>query len=168
MMFFNSLVHRNIGERFSKDVVSAVVEVSIDHVPYTWSRVRALEALKARPDFDSLAIGFKRVVNIIKKAGYAVGEEKGAVNTGLFQHASEGALFKAYETLDAKVAAEIKQGQFEQALLDIASLKDTVDNFFDDVMVMTDDPQVRDNRLALLGCIASMFGQFADFSRLAT
>ena len=50
----------------------------------------------------------------------------------------------------------------------IASLKDTVDSFFDDVMVMTDDLQVRDNRLALLGRIAGMFGQFADFSRLAT
>ena len=164
----NRIAHLLAEEGFSKDVISAVVEVSIDHVPYTWSRVRALEALKARPDFESLVIGFKRVVNIIKKAGYAVTGEKGAVDTGRFQHASEGALYEAYQTLDAKVADEIKQGQFEQALLDIASLKDTVDSFFDDVMVMTDDLQVRENRLALLGLIASMFGQFADFSRLAT
>jgi len=146
-----------------------VVEVSVDHIPHTWSRVRALEALKARPDFESLGIGFKRVVNIIKKAGYAVaGETTATVETSLFQHDSEGALYKAYQTVEAKVTDKLKQGQFEQALLDIASLKDTVDAFFDDVMVMTDDLQVRDNRLALLGRIAAMFSQLADFSRLAT
>jgi len=165
----NRIAHLLAEEGFSKDVISAVVEVSVDHIPHTWSRVRALEALKARPDFESLGIGFKRVVNIIKKAGYAVaGETTATVETSLFQHDSEGALYKAYQTVEAKVTDKLKQGQFEQALLDIASLKDTVDAFFDDVMVMTDDLQVRDNRLALLGRIAAMFSQLADFSRLAT
>jgi len=165
----NRIAHLLAEEGFSKDVIAAVVDVSIDHVPHTWGRVRALEALKARPDFDSLAIGFKRVVNIIKKAGNAVsGDAAGTVDTGLFQEASEGALYAAYQTLDAKVTTKLQQGQFEEALLDIASLKDTVDSFFDDVMVMTDDEQVRNNRLALLGRIAALFGQFADFSKLAT
>jgi glycyl-tRNA synthetase beta chain len=165
----NRIAHLLAEEGFSKDVVSAVVEVSVDHIPHTWRRVRALEALKARPDFESLVIGFKRVVNIIKKAGYAVdGDATAAIDTSLFQHASEGALYKAYQTLDAKVKDKLVQGQFEQALLDIASLKDTVDSFFDDVMVMTDDLQVRENRLALLGRIAALFSRLADFSRLTT
>jgi glycyl-tRNA synthetase beta chain len=141
----------------------------VDHVPHVWNRVRALEALKSRPDFEPLVIGFKRVVNIIKKAEFTVAEgATGVVDEGLFQHASEGALWRAYQNINAKVAENLGQGRFEQALLDIASLKDTVDAFFDDVMVMTDDLRVRNNRLTLLGQIAAMFGRFADFSRLAT
>jgi glycyl-tRNA synthetase beta chain len=60
----------------------------------------------------------------------------------------------------------MSQGQYDRALKEIASLRDPVDGFFEDVMVMTDNMQVRSNRLNLLGRIAQLFGQFADFSKI--
>ena len=67
-----------------------------------------------------------------------------------------------------QVADNLKKDLFDQALVEIASLRDSVDAFFEGVMVMTDDMAVRRNRLALLGLIAALFGGIADFSKLST
>jgi glycyl-tRNA synthetase beta chain len=105
------------------------------------------------------------VVNIIKKTDDFQAAE---VDPKLFQHESEPALLAAYEAVKKKVEDNLKKDLFDQALVEIASLRDTVDAFFEGVMVMTDDPAVRRNRLALLGLIANLFGGFADFSKLST
>ena len=86
----------------------------------------------------------------------------------MFQHDSEPALLAAYEAVKMKVEDNLKKDLFDQALVDIASLRGAVDAFFDGVMVMADDMAVRHNRLALLGLIASLFGGFADFSKFST
>ena len=78
----------------------------------------------------------------------------------MFQHDSEPALLAAYEAVKMKVEDNLKKDLFDQALVDIASLRGAVDAFFDGVMVMADDMAVRHNRLALLGLIASLFGGF--------
>ncbi len=62
----------------------------------------------------------------------------------------------------------MKKGLFDEALIAVASLRDPVDHFFDAVMVMAEDKDVRRNRLALLGQIAALFGKLADFSKLST
>jgi glycyl-tRNA synthetase beta chain len=67
-----------------------------------------------------------------------------------------------------KVEDHLRKDLFDRALVEIASLRDAVDAFFDGVMVMADDMAVRRNRLALLGHIAALFGGFADFSKLST
>jgi glycyl-tRNA synthetase beta chain len=74
----------------------------------------------------------------------------------------------AYETVKEKVEDHLNEDRFDQALVEIASLREAADAFFDGVMVMADDPAVRRNRLALLGHIADLFGGFADFSKLST
>jgi glycyl-tRNA synthetase beta chain len=156
-------------ENYPKDVIAAVVDVSIDHVPNVWHRISALEALKARPDFEALVAGFKRVGNIIKKSDeYGLDSEIDEVNQNLFEHQSEFALFSAFKEVDKKVVDAMNKGFFDQALVDIASLRVVVDAFFDEVMVLAEDKQVRRNRLALLGCITALFGKFADFSKLST
>jgi glycyl-tRNA synthetase beta chain len=66
------------------------------------------------------------------------------------------------------VSEAVANNDFDRALVDIASLKDAVDRFFDGVMVMAEDAAIRRNRLALLGQIAGLFGKFADFSKLST
>lgn len=165
----NRMVHLLAEEGFSKDVIAAVVNVSVDKVPEVWRRVHALEKLKSAPDFEPLATAFKRVVNIIKKARHEdikTGDEAGDVQENLFQHASEFSLFSAYQEVKERVEGHIERGSFDKALHEIASLRNPVDAFFDGVMVMTDDRQTRYNRLSLLGYIATLFEKFADFSKI--
>jgi glycyl-tRNA synthetase beta chain len=161
----NRTAHRLAEDGLSKDTIAAVLNVSSDNIPQTWSRAGALEKLKAKADFESLAVAFKRVVNIIKKA-----DDFGTadVNQKLFQHESEPALLDTYSAVKMKVEENLKNDFFDQALIEIASLRETVDAFFDGVMVMADDQDVRRNRLALLGLVAGLFGEFADFSKLST
>jgi glycyl-tRNA synthetase beta chain len=165
----NRISHLLAEEGFSRDVIAAIVSNSVDDVPNVRNRVKALESLKARPDFEPLAIGFKRVVNIIRKSGQkAEGALPAAVDTGLFDHDSESALLDEFKAVDRKVSEAMANNSYDQALVEIASLRDAVDRFFDGVMVMAEDPAIRDNRLALLGQIAALFGKFADFSKLST
>ena len=161
----NRIAHLLAEDGFSKDTIAAVLSVSCNNIPETWSRVGALEKLKAKPDYEPLAVAFKRVVNIIKKADDFQATD---VDQKLFQHESEPALLAAYETVKKKVEDNLGKDLFDQALVEIASLRNAVDAFFEGVMVMADDVSVRHNRLALLDMIAVLFGKLADFSKLST
>ncbi|MDP2647553.1 MAG: glycine--tRNA ligase subunit beta [Desulfobacterales bacterium] len=163
------IAHLLMEEGFSKDVVSAVIDVSTDPVPDVWHRVRALEKLKTKPDFSPLATAFKRIVNIIKQADPVEGGDGfGPVAENRFQHESESALYQTYGKISGNVEKYLAVGQFDRALMDIASLKDSVDAFFESVLVMSEDAALRRNRLALLARIAALFGQIADFSKIST
>jgi glycyl-tRNA synthetase beta chain len=153
-----------VEEGFAKDTVAAVLGVPAENVPAVWSRARALQQLKSKPDFEPIAVSFKRVVNIIRRA-----EEfaAGAVDEGLFAHASEGALLAAFRTVQSQVQEDLRQGLYDQALARVATLRAPVDAFFDDVMVMAEDLNVRRNRLSLLAQVAGLFDTFADFSKLS-
>jgi glycyl-tRNA synthetase beta chain len=160
----NRLTNLLVDGGFSKDTVAAVLTPAADNIPDTWRRADALEKLKAKPDFEPLAAAFKRVVNIIKKADNVQPED---LDQKLFQHESEKALLDAYERVKNSVEEDLAAGRFDQALIKIAALRDPVDAFFEGVMVMTEDLNVRRNRLALLGHIEALFGKIADFSRLS-
>jgi glycyl-tRNA synthetase beta chain len=165
----NRIMQLLADQGYSKDAIAAVVAVSIDHVPNLWSRLKALEAFKSKPDFEPLAVAFKRVVNILRKSGtLEMKENLSEVKEDLFEHASEAGLLSAYQKVEKKVSDAMDRGFFEKALLDIAALRGPVDVFFDGVMVLADDQDVRRNRMALLGHIAALFGKFADFSKLST
>jgi glycyl-tRNA synthetase beta chain len=165
----NRIIQLLADQGYAKDTIAAVIEVSIDHVPNLWSRLEALESLKVKRDFEPLAVAFKRVVNILKKSGKLEGEAKlSGVKENLFEHESEAALFAAYQKVEKKVSDAMQKGLFEKALLDIATLRGPVDAFFDGVMVLAEDKNVRRNRLALLEHIAALFSQIADFSKLST
>jgi glycyl-tRNA synthetase beta chain len=165
----NRMSHLLAEQGFSKDVIAAVVDISGDTIPDVWNRVRALESLKAQPDFEPLAVAFKRVGNIIKKSGPSdQARVRQKVDAALFEHESEGILYAAFQEAEKKAAAAVDQGRFDQALREIAALRGSVDAFFDGVMVMADNKRLRENRLALLGCIAGLFEKFADFSKIST
>ena len=164
----NRIIQLLADQGYARDAITAVVEASIDNVPNIWSRLEALESLKAKPDFEPLAVAFKRVGNIIKKSGkLEEGDKPGEVHANLFEHASESALLAAFKKVEKRVSDAMGKGLFEKALLDIATLRGPVDAFFEGVMVLAEDPNVRRNRLALLGHIAALFGKFADFSKLS-
>ena len=164
--FIQNRISRILAEEgYSKDVIAAVTAVSVDSVPDVWQRVTALENLKSDPDFEPLATAFKRVVNIIRKAQKSDFKK---VNAKLFEDKSESALHKAFQRVEKKTAVYLKKGQMDKALLEIASLKGSVDAFFDGVLVMAKKEAIRQNRLSLLKSIAELFGRVADFSKIST
>ncbi len=164
-VFLKNRISRMLEEEgVSKDVVGAIVDISIDHIPNTWKRAKALDSLRTQDDFEPLAVAFKRVVNIIKKAPSIDGS---AIDESLFENPTETILFKELIKVEKKVETELKEGSFDNALHCMATLRTPVDGFFDDVLVMAEDFKVRNNRLALLKRIAELFEQIADFSKIS-
>ena len=161
----NRLSRLLVDEGLSKDIIAAVISVSAERIPDVENRAAALQKLKGQAGFDPLAAAFKRVENILKKAGPA---KDAAVASDLFAHASEGALHAASQDVAGQVKDLMEQGKLGSALDVIATLRGPVDTFFNDVMVMADDDAVRRNRLALLASISAIFGQIADFSQIST
>jgi len=114
-------------------------------------------------DAQSLAAANKRISNILKKAEVAVDTQ---VQTALPQEPAEHELRAQLQRAEADTQPFFAAGNYQAALLRLASLRPAVDKFFDDVMVMTDDKDARNNRLALLGSLRAVFLKVADLSRL--
>ncbi len=168
--FFQRRIERILTDAgAARDSVQAVAAVTVDHIPFVWKRVEALDQLRRQDDFEPLAIAFKRVVNILQKANRdPFRGDAGEVNAGLFEKDCESELLEAYQGIEKSVGAKVREGAFYEALLEIAELKSPVDAFFDGVMVMAEDEQVRANRMTLLARLAGLFTGIADFSRLST
>ncbi len=171
--FFQHRIEYLLAEQgFPKDVIGAVVSSSIDDVPGVLKRTRALSHLKTKPDFEALAVAFKRVVNIIKKArqpeDIAPDQPVAKTDSSLFQEPCERVLYEAFQRVRQETSEDLERGNFDRALLTVSTLKDPVDGFFDGVMVLAEDQRLRQNRLALLGEIADFFATFADFSKIST
>jgi glycyl-tRNA synthetase beta chain len=145
---------------FAADEVEAVLAArepdALDDPQECLQRVRALHAvrLEATEDFDHLAVAFKRARNIL------AGQPAGPVDRALLGEAAERDLHDAVGRL-----AETNGG-YEARLRALATLRGPVDRFFDDVMVMAEDPKVRANRLGLLSQALSLFYRIADISKL--
>ncbi|MFL0803400.1 MAG: glycine--tRNA ligase subunit beta [Agarilytica sp.] len=126
-------------------------------------RVHAVEAFTQLSEAPSLAEANKRVSNILNKHEGTIPQD---VNTALLSEASEKALADALEKALIAVRPLLENQDYEKALCSLASLKQPVGDFFDNVMVMCDDTALRDNRLALLNTLRSVFLEVADISLL--
>jgi glycyl-tRNA synthetase beta chain len=126
-------------------------------------RLRALERFLKIPEAESLAAANKRIANILRKAP---GDLTGAVDTSRLQDGAERQLFEHVLSMERAVNPLFARREYGQALTQLASLRDDVDRFFDSVMVMAEDADVRANRLGLLLRLRGLFLQFADLSRL--
>jgi glycyl-tRNA synthetase beta chain len=158
--FFKGRFVNLLSGEFPTDAIDAAVSAGFDDLVDAQSRIAALAAFKGREDFEPLAVAFKRVCNIVKEGVNAT------VDVSLFQDTAEGELFASFEMVRDKVAAAVAGREYVGALTEIATLRAPVDNFFNKVMVMADDPAVRTNRLALLTGIARLFAAIADFARI--
>jgi len=161
--FSGRLSNQLTSQGLPYDVVDAVLALGIDDLPDSANRIEALRQMKQDPDFEALSISFKRVVNIL-----TAGAPGANVDPAQFEHDAERALFETYREIRGTVGELMAQKRYVDALKLIATIRSTVDAFFDNVMVMADDMNVRHNRLALLNDIASLFTSFADFSKIAT
>ncbi|MDD5284558.1 MAG: glycine--tRNA ligase subunit beta [Desulfuromonadaceae bacterium] len=159
--FFRARFINLLGNTFAADAVEAAIAPGFDDLVDVKARIVALAKFKSHPDFEPLSVAFKRVGNIIK------GGIDATVDPSLFGDIAEGALFEALQAVKSSVDQKVVSGAWLDALAEIATLRGPVDNFFDKVMVMAEDPRVRNNRLALLTAISRMIGKIADFSRIA-
>lgn len=126
-------------------------------------RVKAVAAFRQLTAAESLAAANKRISNILKKVEGTLPE---SVNPGLLQLDAEQALASAVQYQDNKVLPLFAAGEYEAALLSLAELREPVDKFFDDVMVMAEDEALKNNRLALLNRLRGLFLRVADLSVL--
>ncbi len=129
-------------------------------------RVRAVNHFLSLPEAGSLAAANKRISNILRKAIEKSIIVPDAVESAKLVEPAEQALAKKIGAMEKVVIPLFDQRDYESALASLAGLRETVDQFFDDVMVMTDDAALRDNRLALLAQLQSLFLRVADLSRL--
>jgi glycyl-tRNA synthetase beta chain len=126
-------------------------------------RLQALVTFLALPEAQSLSGANKRIANILRKAPENI---SGAVETSRLQDPAEQALFEHVIATERAVNPLLARREYGAALTQLANLREDVDKFFDSVMVMADDPDVRMNRLALLVRLRGVFLQIADLSRL--
>lgn len=148
------------SEGMRPDVVDAALSVDFDDPLSSREKVRALEAMRTSEDYLPLVTALKRAGNILPE------KFSGAVKKSLLKQEEEKALYVAYMEIKDRVAEKTMKLDFRGALTDIASLRRPVDAFFEKVMVMDKDEDVRNNRLALLSGIVGLFAEIADFSRL--
>jgi glycyl-tRNA synthetase beta chain len=151
------------SDEFDGDLVDAVLAAGFDDVVDARQRLEALASIKSRPDFVPLAVAFKRVANIREKAAEGAGA---GVDRALLREGAETALLEDLTSVEAEVAEMRRARDYASVLRAVASLKPSIDRFFEQVLVMADDPAVRANRLGLMKRVSDLFGDLADFRKI--
>lgn len=126
-------------------------------------RILAVNAFRGMAEADSLAAANKRISNILKKVESPISE---TVTEALLQESAEKQLYNDLQQFSQQVEPLFNEGDYREGLSKLAGLKDSVDHFFDTVMVMADDEALKNNRLALLNQLRNLFLKTADLSRL--
>jgi glycyl-tRNA synthetase beta chain len=152
-----------IDQHVSIDLFQAVAEVEPDNLADFDQRIKAISEFSQMPEAESLAAANKRIRNILKKS-----DEKfiTSTDTSLFQDEAERILAKKIDEVTPLAQPLFECGEYIEGLKILAGLKEPVDQFFDQVMVMTEDTSLRNNRLSLLKQLESLFLSVADISRL--
>ena len=146
------------------ELISAALASPWTHWPDLDARITALKSFVGREEAQSLAAANKRIGNILRKAEVI---NVGEIREKLLQLDEERALFDEVERTSEEVQPLLEASNYADALARLAALRDPVDRFFDTVLVMDEDSGVRNNRLALLQRLKSLFDDIADLSVLA-
>ncbi|MDI6704005.1 MAG: glycine--tRNA ligase subunit beta [bacterium] len=144
------------------DLIEGVLTSSFDDPFDALKRARALHRFMKEPDFIPLVIAFKRVANILKADGKW--QMADGIEEGLLVERAERELYEAYLEAKDKLSGFATVKPYDKILQVLAGLKEPIDKFFDEVMVMVEEGALRNNRLILLSKIRDLFFQVADFS----
>ncbi|HZW36938.1 MAG TPA: DALR anticodon-binding domain-containing protein, partial [Candidatus Deferrimicrobiaceae bacterium] len=144
------------------DLAEAVVSAGLTDMADLRAKLSALVAFRSEAAFEPLAEVFKRAINITKAYDGPL-----AVSEALFEHDEEKALYRAATEVTGRVASAAGNGRYAEAFREMARLQPLVSAFFDKVLVMAKDEKVKNNRLALLKGLSSLFARVADFSRIS-
>ena len=140
--------------------VDAVVSVSFDDVIDNLARIEAFTAIRSEDAFAVLAASYKRISNIVKD------NQETVVDKASFREEAEEQLYTIFLQVREEVQVLLAARDYFAALKTLLAMKQPVDKFFDDVMVMVDDPAIRRNRLNLLTSIGELILRIGDISRM--
>jgi glycyl-tRNA synthetase beta chain len=151
---------------FSYDVVNAVLAVGFDDVVDTIARAKAIQSARLVEELESVLTAFKRIKNILEQA-----QEK-KLQVGPFERMiaspKEVDLYEAMQSAGSAFAAYIARRDYENAVSQIARLRHPIDAYFDSILVMDPDPEVRSSRLGFLQIFLREFSTIADFSEIVS
>jgi glycyl-tRNA synthetase beta chain len=145
-------------------LVNAVFAAPLDTLPDLFSRLQSLDLFMQLPAADSLVTANKRIGNILRKSEETISQE---IDENMLEFEEERALFEEVMRLESALGPLFEAADYAPALQQLAGLQEAVDRFFDEVLVMADDPAVRGNRLALLLRLKGLFDHVADLSMAA-
>lgn len=151
-----------LDEGVSADVIQAVLARRPTRPSDFDARVRAVSQFRHLDSAEALASANKRVSNILAKASAPIGQ----IDLSLCVEEAEKALAQSVLQLSLQVQPLIEQGDYVAVLNKLAELRSPVDNFFENVMVNSEDASLRQNRLAILNSLQALFLQVADISLL--
>jgi len=163
--FFHERLSGYLRERgYSAQETAAVVEQRPADLARVPDRLEAVRAFSQLPQAQALAAANKRIGNLLRKSG---AEAAPVTDPARLIEPAEIALGQAVSRLEPEVSARLGLHDYGAALALLAEARDSVDRFFDEVMVMVDDPALRANRLALLARLHALMNGVADISRLS-
>ena len=148
---------------YAQDVVEAVLNGNVENLGEVVARLNAVSAFKKLPEAAALAAANKRVHNLLKKVQIST---LPSINTALLQQKAEQNLYQATKNVAEDIQAALSTKDFHQALVVLTGIKEKVDAFFADVMVMADEEQIRNNRLALLQLLSQQMNAVANIALL--
>jgi glycyl-tRNA synthetase beta chain len=151
-------IYEKQGYRY--DLINAALGAGIDNIHHTSLRVKALDALKASPQFEPFILMAKRVNNIVG------GQPACAVEPAAFVETAEKELYSAFSIIKTNAAPMLAKGDFIQAQKMVFRLRPLLDAYFENVMVMAKETKLRKNRLGLLQGIKKILDPMADYSQV--
>jgi glycyl-tRNA synthetase beta chain len=150
-------------KHFEAGEIEAVVSQNPTRIDLVIPRLEAVREFGRLPEAAALASANKRIQNILKKTD----APSGSADLALMQEAAERDLLAVVNQLAPQVTALLQNEDYTGALTQLAGARQAVDSFFDSVMVMADEPLIRNNRLTLLKSLGDLMNQVADISKLA-
>ncbi len=152
-----------VAADFQADEVNAVISTRPVSPLDFEKRLRAVAEFRRRPEAANLTAANKRIRNILRKSKQTVPAK---IDESVLTEPEEIRLYEALQKLSRRAQKHFDDGRYDRGLTKLVALKDPVDRFFDQVLVMTDDEVIRGNRLALLTRIQELFLRTADVSKL--
>ncbi len=154
--FNNDCVAKGVDSR----AVEAVTSVIFLDVNDCLKRIEAFSAMKKDASFEVLSASFKRVRNIVKD------NSDSSVDQNLFEADAEKQLWSAYQALELSSRKGLQNKDYLGLLENMLQLKNPIDRYFDEVMVMAEDKELRKNRLNMMTAIGNLILEVGDISRM--
>jgi glycyl-tRNA synthetase beta chain len=153
---------------FAYDVVAATLAAGADDIPDAIARTEGVASVRQSADFEAISSSFKRMKNILRQAEEAGKKPAHTLDPDALKETPEKSLAASAQVTAMRVESLKDKKEYAHAMAEISKLRPAIDAFFDKVMVMVEDENLRANRLALLQKLLDDFSTIADFSEIVT